>query len=160
MINSNKIILTYGTFDMFHIGHLNLLRSLRSMGSKLVVGVSTDEFNAVKGKETLVPYAERASIVAAIRYVDEVFPERDWEQKEADIARYKADVFAMGNDWTGKFDYLSNVCQVVYLPRTEGISTTEIKNLSRTRLRKDLEHVLLGSEQVSTIVGTLLGRLQ
>lgn len=160
MTNSNKIILTYGTFDMFHVGHLNLLRSLRSMGSRLVVGVSTDEFNAIKGKETLVPFAERASIVAGIRYVDEVFPENDWEQKESDIARYNADVFAMGNDWTGKFDYLSSVCQVVYLPRTEGISSTEIKNLSRARLRQDLEHVLLGSEQVSTIVGTLLGRLQ
>ena len=127
-VNSNeKTILTYGTFDLFHIGHLNLLRKLRRLGTRLIVGVSTDEFNAVKGKRTIIPYEQRAKIVASVKYVDEVFPERNWEQKRADIARFAADVFAMGDDWVGKFDELSDVCEVLYVPRTKDISTTEIK---------------------------------
>lgn len=122
-----KTIITYGTFDMFHIGHLNLLQRLSELGDKLIVAVSTDDFNALKGKKTLVPYEQRAQIVSAIKGVDLVIPEENWEQKIDDIRHYNVDIFAMGNDWEGKFDFLSSYCQVIYLPRTEEISTTEIK---------------------------------
>lgn len=120
-------IITYGTFDLFHIGHVNLLRRLRALGDRLVVGCSTDEFNALKGKKTVMPYVHRAAIVSAIRYVDKVFPEESWEQKRDDIRREDAGIFAMGEDWTGRFDDLSDICQVVYLPRTQDVSTTEIR---------------------------------
>lgn len=131
-----KTVITYGTFDLFHIGHLNLLRRLKSLGDRLVVGVSTDEFNAIKGKKTVVPYEHRVAIVEAIRQVDAVFPENNWEQKRADVVREKADIFAMGDDWVGKFDDLSDLCEVVYLPRTRDVSTTEIKQLV-TSLHQD-----------------------
>lgn len=120
-------VLTYGTFDLFHIGHLRLIERLRALGDRLVIGISTDEFNARKGKRSVIPFADRAAIVAAIRGVDEVFPENDWSQKVADIQRLGADIFAMGDDWRGKFDDLSEHCQVVYLERTAGISSTKIK---------------------------------
>jgi len=122
-----KTILTYGTFDMFHIGHLNLLKRLKEMGDYLIVGVSTDQFNAIKGKKTIIPYEQRAAIVEAIKYVDLVIPEEKWEQKEEDIQKYNVDLFAMGNDWKGEFDYLKKYCDVVYLPRTDGISSTALK---------------------------------
>lgn len=120
-------VLTYGTFDLFHIGHLRLLERLRGLGDHLTVGVSTDEFNALKGKSSLVPYADRAAIVASCRFVDAVIPENDWAQKAHDIARHGIDVFGMGGDWEGKFDELGALCRVVYLPRTSGISSTSIK---------------------------------
>ncbi|MBK6800159.1 adenylyltransferase/cytidyltransferase family protein [Novosphingobium sp.] len=120
-------VLTYGTFDLFHIGHLRLIQRLRALGDRLVVGISTDEFNARKGKQSIIPYADRAAIVAAIRGVDEVFPEHDWSQKADDIQRFGADIFAMGDDWAGKFDDLAQYCSVVYLERTAGISSTKIK---------------------------------
>ncbi len=122
-----KIVLTYGTFDMFHIGHLNLLQRLSALGDKLIVAVSTDEFNAIKGKKTLIPYDQRAKIVSAIKGVDLVIPEENWDQKIDDIRSHNVDIFAMGNDWEGKFDFLSPYCEVVYLPRTEEISTSELK---------------------------------
>jgi glycerol-3-phosphate cytidylyltransferase len=122
-----KTVITYGTFDLFHIGHVNLLRRLRELGDRLVVGCSTDEFNALKGKRTVMPYAHRTEILKSIRYVDDVFPEDNWEQKRTDIVREKADIFAMGNDWVGKFDDLSDLCEVVYLPRTREVSTTDIR---------------------------------
>ena len=124
---NNKIVLTYGTFDMFHIGHLNLLKRLKSLGSKLIVAVSSDEFNEIKGKKTIIPYEQRAAIVESIRYVDMVIPENDWKQKVEDIKKYNIDIFAMGNDWESKFDELKEFCEVVYLPRTDGISTTQLK---------------------------------
>lgn len=123
-----KKVITYGTFDLFHIGHLNILKRARDLGDYLIVAVSTDEFNALKGKICTYPYSERAEIVRAIKYVDEVIPENNWEQKISDIRDNGIDIFVMGNDWTGKFDFLKEHCEVVYLPRTEGISTTEIKN--------------------------------
>jgi glycerol-3-phosphate cytidylyltransferase len=123
----NKVILTYGTFDMFHIGHLKLLKRLKRMGDKLIIGVSTDEFNEIKGKKTIIPYAQRAEIVESIKYVDKVIPEHNWQQKVVDIKKYKIDTFAMGHDWEGKFDELKKYCKVIYLPRTEGISTTALK---------------------------------
>jgi glycerol-3-phosphate cytidylyltransferase len=123
-----KIVITYGTFDMFHIGHLKLLKRLKSMGDELIVAVSTDEFNLGKGKKTLIPYDQRAEIVAAIEFVDNVIPEENWEQKISDIQSFDVDLFVMGDDWKGKFDFLKEYCDVVYLERTEGVSTTMLKD--------------------------------
>lgn len=122
-----KKVLTYGTFDLFHIGHLNLLKRAKALGDYLIVAVSSDEFNAIKGKKCTIPDYERMAIVEAIKYVDEVIPENNWEQKIDDVKKYDIDVFVMGSDWEGKFDFLKDYCEVVYLPRTQGISTTEIK---------------------------------
>lgn len=122
-----KTIITYGTFDMFHIGHLKLLERLSKMADQVIVAVSTDEFNEQKGKKVLIPYEQRAAIVQAIEYVDLVIPEDNWEQKKTDIEKYGVDIFAIGNDWEGKFDFLKNQCEVVYLDRTQDISTTSLK---------------------------------
>lgn len=122
-----KRIITYGTFDMFHIGHLNLLNRLAALGDELIVAVSTDEFNALKGKKTLIPYEQRAEIVRNIKCVSSVIAEENWEQKVTDIEKYSVDIFAMGNDWEGKFDFLKEQCEVLYLSRTEDVSTTELK---------------------------------
>ena len=126
-MKNEKIVLTYGTFDMFHIGHLNLLNRLKSLGDKLIVAVSTDEFNSIKGKKTLIPFEQRALIVQNIKCVDMVISEKNWEQKIDDIKKYNVDIFAMGDDWKGKFDFLKDYCEVIYLPRTQNISTTELK---------------------------------
>lgn len=122
-----KKVLTYGTFDLFHIGHLNLLKRAKALGDYLIVGVSTDDFNAVKGKKCQIKDTDRMEIVKAIRYVDEVIPETCWDQKIKDVVDNDVDVFVMGDDWKGKFDFLKEYCEVVYLPRTEGISTTQLK---------------------------------
>ena len=122
-----KVVITYGTFDLFHIGHLNLLKRAKSLGDYLIVGVSTDEFNEIKGKKSVFPYEHRAEIVRSIKYVDLVIPEKSWEQKIEDIKKYKVDIFVIGDDWKGRFDYLKEYCEVIYLPRTRGISTTELK---------------------------------
>ena len=124
---SGKTVLTYGTFDLFHIGHLRLLERLAMLGDRLVVGVSTDEFNALKGKRSLIPFEDRAAIVGALGMVDEVFAEDRWDQKEEDIRRFRADILGMGSDWEGKFDELGELCEVVYLERTEGLSSTSIR---------------------------------
>ena len=121
-------VLTYGTFDLFHIGHLNLLRRSKELGDYLVVAVSSDDFNAIKGKKCVIPDYERMAIVEAIKYVDEVIPENSWDQKIKDVQEHNIDVFVMGDDWKGKFDFLKDYCEVVYLPRTEGISTTQLKD--------------------------------
>ena len=126
-MQKEKIVLTYGTFDMFHVGHLNLLNRLKNLGTKLIVAVSTDEFNALKGKKTLIPFDQRALIVQNIKGVDMVIAEDNWEQKIEDIKKYNIDIFAMGDDWEGKFDFLKDYCEVIYLPRTENISTTQLK---------------------------------
>ena len=126
-MKKEKIVLTYGTFDMFHIGHLNLLNRLKRLGDKLIVAVSTDEFNSIKGKKTLIPFEQRALIVQNIKCVDMVISEENWEQKIYDIKKYNVDIFAMGDDWKGKFDFLKDYCEVIYLPRTQNISTTELK---------------------------------
>ncbi|MBL4627072.1 MAG: adenylyltransferase/cytidyltransferase family protein [Roseicyclus sp.] len=122
-----KRIITYGTFDLFHIGHVRLLKRLAGLGGHLTVCVSTDEFNAIKGKKTVIPFEQRAEILGACRYVDNVLPENDWAQKRDDIMREKIDIFAMGDDWSGKFNDLSDLCEVFYLPRTEDISSTSMK---------------------------------
>jgi glycerol-3-phosphate cytidylyltransferase len=122
-----KTVLTYGTYDLLHKGHILLLERAKELGDYLIVGLSTDEFNRVKNKECIYPYADRLLIVSAIKYVDKVIPEENWEQKIDDIKRNKVDVLVMGNDWEGQFDSLREYCEVVYLPRTPGISTTAIK---------------------------------
>lgn len=135
-----KTVITYGTFDLFHIGHVNLLKRARSLGDRLVVAVSTDEFNERKSKISLVPYEHRAAIVESCRYVDLVIPENNWTQKKIDIVTHNVDLFVIGDDWKGKFDDLSEYCEVVYLERTENISSTAMREaiLVFTQLGKDL----------------------
>lgn len=125
-----KRILTYGTFDLLHYGHIRILQRAKEMGDYLVVALSTDEFNATKGKKAYHSYETRKKMLEAIRYVDLVIPENNWEQKVQDIKDYKIDVCVMGSDWAGsdKFDYLKEYCEVVFLERTPGVSTTQIKN--------------------------------
>jgi len=123
-----KRVITYGTFDLLHYGHINLLRRAKACGDYLIVALSTDEFNAVKGKTSYFSYEKRKALLEAIRYVDLVIPEENWEQKATDIKEYHIDTFVMGDDWEGKFDFLKDQCQVVYLPRTPEISTTQIKS--------------------------------
>lgn len=120
-------VLTYGTFDLFHYGHLRILERAKALGDYLVVAVSTDEFNLLKDKKSTYPYNERAEIVKSIKYVDEVIPEKSWEQKIADIKKHDIDIMVMGDDWRGKFDFLKEFCEVIYLERTPNISSTEIK---------------------------------
>lgn len=122
-----KTVITYGTFDLFHIGHLRLLQRLQMLGDRLIVAVSTDEFNEVKGKKTIIPYENRAEIVANIKGVDLVIPENSWGQKIEDVKKYNVDIFAIGNDWQGRFDELNEYCEVIYLERTDGISSTHLK---------------------------------
>ena len=123
-----KKVITYGTFDLLHYGHINILKRARELGDYLVVAISSDEFNKLKNKKAYFSYEERKLMVEAIRYVDEVFPENTWEQKIEDVKEHNIDVFVMGDDWEGKFDFLKDYCEVVYLPRTEGVSTTQIKD--------------------------------
>lgn len=124
-----KRILTYGTFDLLHYGHIRLLKRAKELGDYLIVALSTDEFNAIKGKKAYHDYETRKKMLEAVRYVDLVIPEESWEQKADDVKKYFVDVVVMGSDWAGsdKFDYLKEMCEVVYLDRTEGISTTKIK---------------------------------
>lgn len=121
-------IITYGTFDLFHIGHLKLLERISKMCNNLIVTISTDKFTKLKGKTCVIPFEERAAIVGACKYVTKVIPENDWEQKIKDIEKYNVDAFVIGDDWKGKFDFLKEKCEVIYLPRTPDISTTELKS--------------------------------
>ncbi len=123
-----KRVITYGTFDLLHYGHINLLRRAKALGDYLIVVLSTDEFNwNEKRKKCYFPYEVRKQLLEAIRYVDLVIPEENWEQKISDVKEYHVDTFVMGDDWKGKFDFLKPYCEVVYLPRTPEISTTQIK---------------------------------
>lgn len=124
-----KRILTYGTFDLLHYGHINLLKRAKALGDYLVVAVSTDDFNELKGKKAYHNFETRKMMLEAVRYVDLVIPEENWEQKIDDVKKYDIDIVVMGSDWAGsdRFDYLKEYCEVVYLPRTEGVSTTKIK---------------------------------
>ncbi len=124
----SRVVLTYGTFDLFHVGHLNLLQRAAALGHRLLVGVSTDEFNAVKGKTSVISFKDRAAIVSGIRGVHFVFPEHGWEQKRQDIHRFSADVFVMGDDWQGRFDDLQDLCEVIYLARTPEVSSSSLKD--------------------------------
>ena len=120
-------VITYGTFDLIHYGHINLLKRAKAQGDYLVVALSSDEFNAGKGKKSYFTYEERKAMLEAIRYVDMVIPEESWEQKRSDVKEYHVDTFVIGDDWEGKFDDLKDLCEVVYLSRTPEISTTKIK---------------------------------
>lgn len=122
-----KIILTYGTFDLLHVGHIRLLKRARELGDRLIVGLSTDEFNEMKHKSSFLPYAQRKEILEAIKYVDLVIPEICWEQKVVDVREHSAAIFVMGDDWEGEFDFLQEYCDVVYLARTHDISTSVLK---------------------------------
>lgn len=124
-----KKVLTYGTYDLLHWGHINLLKRAKDLGDYLIVGLSTDEFNAIKHKTSYHDYEERKKILSAIKYVDEIIPENDWEQKVCDVKNNNIDIFVMGNDWEGEFDFLEKYCDVFYLPRTEDISSSKIKTL-------------------------------
>lgn len=125
-----KRVITYGTFDLLHYGHINLLKRAKSFGDYLIVALSTDEFNTIeKHKITYFSFNERKALLEAIRYVDLVIPENSWQQKQEDMHKYNIDTFVMGDDWSGKFDYLKNEgVDVIYLPRTPDISSTKIKN--------------------------------
>ena len=127
-------VITYGTFDLLHYGHINLLRRAKEQGDYLIVALSTDEFNwNEKQKKSYFSYEDRKRMLEAIRYVDLVIPEESWDQKITDVDKYHVDVFVMGDDWKGKFDFLKDKCEVVYLPRTPEISTTKIKTDLHTR---------------------------
>jgi glycerol-3-phosphate cytidylyltransferase len=122
-----KKVITYGTFDLLHWGHINILKRARELGDHLTVALSTDKFNELKNKKTYHSYENRKVILESIRYVDKVIPETNWEQKIDDVVNFNIDIFVMGDDWKGEFDFLKDYCEVVYLPRTVGISTTKIK---------------------------------
>ncbi|MBH0015105.1 adenylyltransferase/cytidyltransferase family protein [Pseudoalteromonas sp. NGC95] len=153
-----KTVITYGTFDLFHVGHIRLLKRLKELGGRLIVGISSDEFNKVKGKISFYSYEERAEIVSSCKYVDEVFPENDWDQKRGDIIRYDADIFSIGDDWQGKFDNLKDICEVIYLSRTADISTTEIKCALSKIDYKELDRVEKSLHEVISIVRSLSDR--
>lgn len=123
-----KRVITYGTYDLLHYGHINLLERAKALGDYLVVAISTDEFNwNMKQKKCYFSYEDRKRMVEALRCVDLVIPETCWEQKVTDVEKYEIDTFVMGDDWVGKFDFLKDQCEVIYLPRTPEISTTQIK---------------------------------
>lgn len=122
-----SIVLTYGTFDLLHVGHVRLLQRANALGDQLIVGLSTDEFNAMKHKSSFLPYEQRKEILESIRYVDSVIAETCWEQKITDVQKYKVDIFVIGDDWAGEFDFLKEYCEVIYLPRTLDISSSSLK---------------------------------
>ena len=158
-------VITYGTFDLLHYGHINLLRRAKALGDYLIVALSTDEFNRnQKHKKCYFPYEKRKMILEAIRYVDLIIPEENWEQKTSDIAKYEVDIFVIGDDWTGKFDFLKTTgkgCEVVYLPRTPEISTTHIKNdlKSSDTLESKLTLLLQRQKQLLDLEKELLEQL-
>ena len=122
-----KIVITFGTFDLFHIGHLRILESAAKLGDKLIVGISTDELTFdKKGRYPVCPQDQRKKIIDCINYVSESFYEESLELKKEYLINYKADILVMGDDWRGKFDHLEDICEIVYLPRTASISTTEL----------------------------------
>jgi len=124
-----KTVLTYGTFDLLHYGHLEILRRASLLGDKLIVGVSTDKFNKTKGKTCVLPYKKRKELLESIDYVDKVIPEDSWDQKIIDIKDNDIDIFVIGDDWKGKFDILKEFCKVIYLVRTKGISSSKLKSI-------------------------------
>ena len=151
----SRIVITYGTYDLFHIGHLRLLNRLRELGDSLIVGVSTDEFNAQKNKKSIIRFEDRIEIVRSLKCVDMAIPESSWDQKASDIRKYGVSVFGMGHDWEGKFDHLSEHCEVVYLPRTENISSTQIKQALAVVDHSHIDELKKALDIISNIVGQL-----
>lgn len=147
-----KRILTYGTFDLFHVGHVRILERAQQLGDELIVGVSTDQFNSEKGKKCIMSYEQRAEIVGALRCVTTVLPENSWAQKRTDIQKYNIDIFVMGADWTGEFDNLRDLCEVNYFPRTENVSTTAIKKSLTALKGKSIEELKDALDIVQEIV--------
>ena len=132
-----RVVLTFGTYDLFHVGHLRILQRARDIGDRLVVGVSTDALNlAKKGRYPVYPQEERVEIIKSLRCVDDVFLEESLEQKREYLTRWKADILVMGHDWEGRMDEFRNQCEVIYLPRTENISTTDVEKFIQTRMPK------------------------
>ena len=123
-----KRVITYGSFDLFHFGHIALLKRAKNLGDYLIVGLSSDEFNETKGKSSFYTYEQRKIFLESCRYVDLVICEKNWEQKIDDIVKFQVDIFVMGDDWAGKFDFLKSYCEVIYLPRTPEISSSVIKS--------------------------------
>ncbi len=134
-----KVVLTYGTFDLLHYGHIRLLKRAKALGDFLIIGLSTDEFNLLKGKNSFYSYETRKKMIEELEYADLIIPEKNWEQKKDDIKKYKVDIVVMGSDWkdSEKFECLRKYCDVIYLDRTEGISTSKIKKFIY-RVKKDL----------------------
>ena len=122
-----KRVITYGTFDVLHYGHVNLLKRAKELGDYLIVALSSDECNIIKNIKSYYRYEQRKIILVSCRYVDLIIPENNWEQKETDIKKYKINTFVMGDDWQGKFDFLKKYCEVIYLPRTPDICSTDVK---------------------------------
>lgn len=149
---SKKIVLTYGTFDLFHIGHLKLLERLKSLGDYLIVGVSTDKFNSEKNKQTIIPFEDRVEIVRNIKCVDMAIPEEAWSQKISDIKKYNVSIFGMGHDWEGKFDDIKSHCEVVYLPRTPNISSTKLKRTLKAVDKAHIDDLKKALDLIATIV--------
>ena len=132
-----KKVITYGTFDLLHYGHINLLRRAKEMGDYLIVALSTDEFNwNSKHKKCYFSYEKRKQLLEAIRYVDLVIPEESWEQKISDVKEFRVDTFVIGDDWEGKFDFLKEYCEVVYLPRTPDVCSTQTKEYLKNNIKE------------------------
>jgi len=136
-----KKVITYGTFDLLHRGHINILRRAKELGDHLTVAISSDEFNKVKNKTSFYSFEERKFLLESIKYVDEVIPEHDWEQKIKDVQQRKIDIFVMGDDWKWKFDFLEEHCKVQYFPRTEWISTTQLKSTLKWINNENIEKI-------------------
>ena len=149
-----KTVVTYGTFDLFHVGHVEMLRRARSLGDRLIVGCSTDEFNSAKGKQAIFKFEERAEILRSCRFVDHVFAEESWEQKVDDIKEKQVSIFTIGDDWLGQFDYLSEEtsCVVTYLSRTPNISTTDVREVIQLLDREKMASVI---HSVESLLGQL-----
>ncbi len=147
-----KTVITYGTFDLFHVGHVRVLNRLKALGDRLIVGISTDEFNAGKGKTALMSFEDRKEVLESVRCVDLVIPEISWEQKIDDIKKYDVQIFGIGDDWKGKFDYLNQYCEVIYLERTYGISSSSIKTLTSGLTQERLQDMRNAVDAISGIL--------
>ncbi len=154
-MKKRKVVLTYGTFDMFHVGHLRLLKRAKEFGDELIVAVSTDKFNMKKNKKVLIPFEQRKEIVESVKYVDRCIAETTWEQKVEDIKRHNVDVLVMGDDWRGKFDYLNEYCEVIYVERTQNISTTQLKKSLTNFLSIPKEDIIKAFEVIEILKSDL-----
>lgn len=160
ILNIMRRVITYGTFDLLHYGHINLLKRAKALGDYLIVCLSTDEFNLKeKQKKCYFTYEQRKALLEAIRYVDLVIPEKNWEQKKKDVHEYHIDTFVIGDDWNGAFDYLKEEgCEVIYLPRTPEISITQIKAELKNSIQEDFGRIPFCSAEINLSFGSLATR--